>query len=169
MVHDTSLVKAAMRGSTDAVGQLFDRHWPEVWRAAFMVTGRRDLADDAAQDAFVSAIQALSTFDQARPLGPWLTRIAVNRAIDVLRRERGTATLDDRWVDDPGDPIPDVDLVRALTRLERERRAVIVLHYWLGYPLQEIAQILEIPTGTVSSRLSRALAELREFLEATHG
>ena len=169
MVHDRSLVKAAMRGSTDAVGQLFDQHWPDVWRAAFMVTGRRDLADDAAQDAFVSAIQALPTFDQARPLGPWLTRIAVNRAIDVLRRERRTATLDERWVDDPSDPMPDVDLVRALTRLERERRAVIVLHYWLGYPLQEIAQILEIPTGTVSSRLSRALAELREYLEATHG
>jgi RNA polymerase sigma-70 factor (ECF subfamily) len=134
MVDDSSLVIEAREGSRDAVGQLFDRHWPGVWRSAFMVTGRRDLADDIAQDAFVRAIRALPSFDEDRHLGPWLTRIAVNRAIDVLRRER---------------------------------RAVIVLRYWLGYQLSDIGEILEIPVGTVSSRLSRALAELREYLEAT--
>ena len=171
MVDDTSLVVAARAGSRAAVGELFDRHWPGVWRAAFMVTGRRDLADDVAQEAFIRAIQGLPTFDEGRPVRPWLRRITINCSVDLLRRERRSAGLEERGPDPLEDPELDVDLdlEMALRRLGWERRTVVVLHYWLGYRLSDIAEILEMPVGTVSSRLSRALGELRGHLEGSHG
>ena len=169
VMDDNSLVAAARQGSTEALGQLFDRHWPDAWRAAFVVTGRRDVADDVAQDAFVRAIRGLPMFDEGRPFGPWFRRIAVNRALDVLRSERRMVELDERWGLELEDHEPDVDLVGALRRLGWERRSVVVLDYWLGYGLRDIGEMLDVPVGTVSSRLSRALVELRVELEATHG
>ena len=84
---DAKLVQLARRGSRDAAAELFTRHWGPAWRAAYMVTGRRELADDVAQDAFERAFAALSRFDERRPFGPWLHRIVVNRCLDLLRTE----------------------------------------------------------------------------------
>jgi RNA polymerase sigma-70 factor, ECF subfamily len=162
---ERSLVAAAKSGSRGAIARLFDLHWAGVWRAAFAVSGRRDLADDVAQDAFLQGLAGLATFDQNQSLRPWLTRIAVNRTIDILRREARTAPLgelvDDSGFESEGDPA----LLNALARLAPDRRAVVVLRYWLGYQMRDIAQILEVPPGTVASRLNRALSELRTYLE----
>ena len=149
------------------LGAIFDRHWPRVWRAAFAVSGDRELASDAAQDAFIRAGAALHRFDRSRPIEPWLVRIAVNRAIDLVRARRHEA----RGVELPEpfafDPLPpDGELAEALRRLGPERRAVIALHYWLDYTTPEIAEILGVPLGTVNSRLARALRDLRLELEA---
>ena len=81
------LVSQAKRGAPEAVSELFRRHWQGAWRAAFAVCGRRDLANDVAQEAFVRALSRLDDFDESRSLGPWVRRIAVNAAIDELRRE----------------------------------------------------------------------------------
>jgi RNA polymerase sigma-70 factor, ECF subfamily len=167
--EEAPLVVAARAGSRSAVSQLFDRHWPGVWRAALSVTGRRDLADDVAQEAFLKAMEALATFDERRPLAPWLRRIAVNHAVDLLRRERRTDGLEAMPLRAVTDEEPDPSLHAALGRLAWERRTVIVLRFWLGYPLEDIAQILEVPIGTVSSRLRRGLDELRGYLEESHG
>ena len=156
MEDDRRLVAAARAGSNDAVARLFDRHWQGVWRAAYAVTGRCDLADDIAQDAFVRAIQALPTFDEERPIAPWLARIAVNRAIDILRRERRIVALDELGADAADDPEPDEELLRALLRLGWERRAIVVLHYWIGYQLTDIAEILNVPLGTCRARILRS-------------
>jgi DNA-directed RNA polymerase specialized sigma24 family protein len=88
MRSDAKLVELARGGSREAAGELFTRHWPAAWRAAYAVTGRRALADDVAQDAFERAFAALSRFDERRPFGPWLHRIVVNRCLDLLRTER---------------------------------------------------------------------------------
>src|SRR5918912_2312355 len=85
---DARLVELARGGSRDAAAALFDRHWPGAWRAAYGVTGRRELADDVAQDAFERAFAALGRFDERRPFAPWLHRIVVNRCLDLLRSER---------------------------------------------------------------------------------
>src|SRR5437763_1565981 len=85
---DAKLVELARRGSRDAAAELFARHWRAAWRAAYVVTGRRELADDVAQDAFERAFAALWRFDERRPFGPWLHRIVVNRCLDLLRTER---------------------------------------------------------------------------------
>jgi len=167
METDADLVLAARRGSREAFGQLFDRHWPRVWRAAYSTTGERELANDAAQDAFLRAASALHRFDLSRPLEPWLVRIAINRAVDLVRARRRLVSedlADERYAFD--EPLPDEELQEALSRLGPERRAVIALHYWLDYTTPEIAEVLGVPLGTVNSRLARALRDLRLHLEA---
>ena len=80
---DAELVGRAREGSRDAAAELFARHWPDAWRVARAVTGRRDMADDVAQDAFERAFAALGRFDRRRPFAPWLHRIVVNRSLDL--------------------------------------------------------------------------------------
>jgi RNA polymerase sigma-70 factor (ECF subfamily) len=167
METDHDLLHAAKRGSREALGRLFDRHWPRVWRAAYSTTGDRELANDAAQDAFLRAASALHRFDPDRPLEPWLVRIAVNRAIDLVRARRREVSEDRALEPFAFDPSPaDEELRAALERLGPERRAVIALHYWLDYTTPEIAAALAIPLGTVNSRLARGLRDLRLTLEA---
>jgi len=167
METDANLVLAAKRGSQQALARIFDRHWPRVWRAAYATTGERELASDAAQDAFLRAASALHRFDPRRPLEPWLVRIAVNRAIDLVR-ERRRLVAEDHADEQFGfdEPLPDDEIQDALARLGPERRAVIALHYWFDYTTPEIAEVLGVPLGTVNSRLARALRDLRLHLEA---
>jgi RNA polymerase sigma-70 factor (ECF subfamily) len=164
---DGALVARARAGSREAAAELFARHWPDAWRAALAVTGRRDVADDVAQDAFERAFAALSRFDERRPFAPWLHRIVVNRALDLMRGERRLVGLEAAegvaaaW-DDAG--LGDREMLEALAGLAPERRAVLVLRYGLGHPPPAIAEILGLPVGTVHSRLARALGDLRERL-----
>jgi RNA polymerase sigma-70 factor (ECF subfamily) len=173
---DHELVVLARDGSEAAAGALFDRYWTHAWRGAYAVTADRSLADDAAQEAVQQAFAALRSFDLTRPFGPWLKRIAVNRAIDQLRRTRRLRSLADddetlhEWA--LGEHA-DLDLRQwaiadAVSALGHSKRVVIVLHYWLDLTVEEIAGVLGLPVGTVASRLSRALAELRETFAEDH-
>ena len=162
MRSDAKLVELARRGARDAAGELFSRHWPAAWRAAYAVTGRRAMADDVAQDAFERAFAALSRFDERRPFAPWLHRIVVNRSLDLLRSERrlvGDAELANlEWRDlEAGDQ----ELLTLVGGLSLQRRIVVVLRYGLGYSPSAIADLLDLPVGTVNSRLARALEDLR--------
>jgi RNA polymerase sigma factor (sigma-70 family) len=119
------------------------------------------------------AFRALDSFDSARPLAPWLKRIAATTAIDTLRGEaRARGRAQEVWLRElrPAPP-EDAELAdavaEAVARLSAPRRLVISLHYWLGFEVEEIARMLEIPYGTAASRLSRALGDLRHALEET--
>jgi RNA polymerase sigma-70 factor (ECF subfamily) len=161
---DAALVRRAREGSREAAGELFARHWPDAWRAALVITGRREMADDVAQDAFERAFAALARFDESRPFGAWLHRIVVNRSLDLIRRERrlvGMELADQRtggWRDVAAE---DRALLAAVASLSEQRRVAVVLRYGLGYPPPEIAALLGVPVGTVHSRLARALEDLR--------
>jgi|SRR5438105_4669409 len=149
------------------VDALFREHWRAVWQAAYAVTWRRELANDVAQEAFVRAVTRFDQFDSSRPFRPWVTKIAVNLALDELRRER---RLGPEPPEAAADPSPEADdaVVSAVSRLDLDRRTVVVLHYWLDFQTPEIARLLDLPQGTVASRLSRALDQLRIDLEAEH-
>jgi RNA polymerase sigma-70 factor, ECF subfamily len=167
---DRDLVRRARRGDRDAAGDLFRRYWREAWRAAFAITGRRALADDVAADGFERAFAALDRFDDRRPFAPWLHRIVANRALDVLRTER---RLSDEELPDTPDSAPlhvagDRSLLGAVVDLPLERRVVVVLRYGVGMTPKQIAEALDLPVGTVNSRLARALEQLRESLEVEH-
>jgi len=169
---DTELIVLARRGSTAAVDVLFDRYWTFAWRAAYAVTADRALADDAGQEAIERAFSSLHRFDETRPFGPWLKRIVVNRAIDHLRRRRLEVVHDEEttfhaWSlgDTADEEIRLWAVSDAVASLGAAKRVVIVLHYWLDLPLDEIAGVLGLPVGTVASRLARAKAELRTALE----
>lgn len=169
-VGERAWIRGARRGSVEDLEHLFREHWPRAHRAAFLVTGDAAAAEDIAQEAFLSAIRTLHRFDRRRQFAPWLGRIVVNRAIDWTRARAARREVDRDLPDQPA-PAELVggysdDLLRALATLTPEHRAVVVLRYALEYTPGEIARALELPRGTVNSRLRRALdaldAELRE-------
>jgi RNA polymerase sigma-70 factor, ECF subfamily len=168
---ERSLVERARDGDAPAAAELFERHWPRAWRIAFAVTGDRSLADDAAQVALIRAFASLRTFDADRPLRPWIDRIVTRSAIDQLRRSARNPVLtaeppapeDAAYAGEGGDLADHVDV--AVLGLDADRRLVVVLRYWVDLGIEEIASLLDLPPGTVASRLSRALAELRAMIE----
>ena len=167
---ERALVRGAQAGSKADLEELFRRHWPPAYRAAYFVVYDRAAAEDIAQEAFLSALRALDRFDRRRPFGPWLHRIVVNRAIDWARA-RALRREIEAGADEPAGDDPELDLgvreelAAALATLPPERRAVVMLRYLLGYTPGEIARLLELPRGTVNSRLRRALDSLAEGLE----
>ncbi len=163
-------IRGAQAGSLSDLESLFREHWPRAYRAAYLVVHDGAAAEDIAQEAFLAALRALDRFDRRRPFGPWLHRIVVNRAIDwararALRAEVGDAPL---AAVAEGEQVAggfSTPLVAALGELSPEHRAVIVLRHLLEYTPGEIAELLELPRGTVNSRLRRGLDQLSERLE----
>jgi RNA polymerase sigma-70 factor, ECF subfamily len=166
--EERKLIREAQGGSRDALAELYAVHWPRAYRAAYLVVHDAGAAEDIAQDAFLAAVDALDRFDRRRPFGPWLHRIVINRAIDWGRREALR-----RNAGDP-DELPETaapteaiggELMPALAQLPPEQRAVVVLRHLLEYTPGEIARMLELPRGTVNSRLRRGLDQLRDRIE----
>jgi RNA polymerase sigma-70 factor, ECF subfamily len=157
-------VRGAQAGSTSDLEALFREHWPRAYRAAYLVVHDSAAAEDIAQESFLSALRSLNRFDRRRPFGPWLHRIVVNRAIDwararALRREIAGEALEplagaESLVAPEGEA---ERLALELAELPPDQRAVIVLRYLLDYSPGEIASLLDLPRGTVNSRLRRGL------------
>ncbi len=145
-----------------------------VRRVARAVTGDDHDADDAAQDAFLSALDRIETYDRSRPFGPWLMRIATNAAIDLLRRRavRRADVLDDTVA--TAGRGPDVEAVAAevrdhvraaLAQLPERQRVAVTLFDLEGYAHAEIAEVLGIPEGTARSDVFHGRRRLREALK----
>jgi RNA polymerase sigma-70 factor, ECF subfamily len=155
---------------TDNSDALFEQSWPIAWSVAWTILGDWSLAEDAAQDAMVKIVRSYPSYDPDQRLEPWVRRIAVNAAIDVARRRRRTVQLKlklERAHSPPVAAPAEAELTSNVRALSRERRLIVVLHYWLDYSLTEIGEMLQLPAGTVASRLSRALDDLRR-MEAPH-
>jgi RNA polymerase sigma-70 factor, ECF subfamily len=169
---DAALLAAAQGGSVNAVEALVRRNWEAVHRAAYLVVQDAGAAEDIAQETMLAAVGKLHRFDGRRPLGPWLHRIVVNRAIDSVRARRRRAEVSADAVGVPeraaeaadGARLPD-ELVAALATLDPEDRAVVVLRHLLDYSSSEIARMLGFPPATVRTRLRRALERLRPLLD----
>ena len=161
---DGELVVRARAGSRDAAAELFARHWPRAWRMARAVTGRRDMADDVAQDAFERAFAALSRLRRAPPVRAVaapdrrqpLARSAAERT--AAGRDRRVERIEGEWRDAGAE---DRALLQAVSGLSPQRRVVIVLRYGLGHTPAAIAELLGLPVGTIHSRLARGLEDLR--------
>ncbi len=158
-------IRGAQRGSVSDFEALFREHWPRAFRAAYLVVHDAAAAEDIAQESFLAAVRSLDRFNFRRPFGPWLHRIAVNRAIDWTRARNLRGETEQLDVPAPDPPEPDDRMLPALASLDPEHRAVIVLRYLLEYTPGEIAELLELPRGTVNSRLRRGLDKLKERLE----
>ena len=157
-------VRGAQAGSVSDLEALFTLHWPGAYRAAYLVCHDAAAAEDIAQEAFLAAVRALDRFDRRRPFGPWLHRVVVNRAIDWSRARALRAEVElhetASAVEAGLPPGNSHTLAAALAALSPEHRAVIVLRHLLEYTPGEIADMLELPRGTVNSRLRRGLDEL---------
>jgi RNA polymerase sigma-70 factor (ECF subfamily) len=170
-------IRRAQAGSAPDLEALFRAHWPRAYRAAYLVVHDHAAAEDIAQEAFLAAVRTLERFDRERPFGPWLHRIVVNRAIDFARARTARREVSGESYVEQTDPlgwhgVPYVEsgaraIAAALAELPPEQRAVIVLRYLLEYTPGEVAALLELPRGTVNSRLRRGLDALEGRLGET--
>jgi RNA polymerase sigma-70 factor (ECF subfamily) len=167
---ERSLIAGALAGSESDLEALFVAHWPRAYRAAYLMVGDHAAAEDIAQEAFLAAVRRLDWFDRRRRFGPWLSAIVANRAIDwtrarTARRESGLDPIDlDAAVPEPVAVGYSPQVLAALRALPLEQRVVVVLRYVLEYTPGEIARALELPRGTVNSRLRRGLDALETQL-----
>lgn len=170
---EAALVAKAQNGDRNAFGELVRHHHPGVVNVVYRMCGDVELAEDAAQDAFIQAWLHLPAFRPGTSLRNWLYRIAVNAALDVLRRKK-PKNIDDEILEMP-DPAagPETALLQkertvlvqqAILSLTETSRAILVLREYGGLSYQEIGVALNVPLGTVMSRLSYARERLKELL-----
>ena len=170
-LSEAALVRAARRGSEDAVAELFDRHWDAAYRTAALVTGDRAAAEDIAQEAFLAALRALPSFDLRRPLRPWLHRIVVNRAIDWSRSRALRAEVGAEVVAEAAAPRDAAQAASATTSWPRSwssrpssARSSCCATSSSSRPARS-RKLLGLPRGTVNSRLRRGLDALEGVIE----
>jgi RNA polymerase sigma-70 factor (ECF subfamily) len=170
---DAELLAAHVAGDRHAFGELFGRHRRQLHRLARLTTRTPEDAEDALQDAMLSAHRGAGSFRYDAAVGSWLHRIVVNACLDRLRRTKyhRTTPLEDVYpVADRTAQVETAMVVqRALMRLPVEQRATIVAVDMQGYSIADTAALLGIAEGTVKSRCARArvrLAQLLGYLDA---
>ena len=175
MEDENALIEQAQHGDRNAFGELVCSYYPGVVRVVYRLCGDNRLAEDMAQEAFLRGWVALPSFHPQSSLRNWLYRIAVNATLDVLRR-RTEEPIEDEALQ----MVPDQAASPETTLIEKERvaqlqqamralpeaaRSVLVLREYGGLSYQEIASVLDVPVGTVMSRLNYARNRLRELLK----
>ena len=176
---DADLAARARSGDDRAFGMLVERHQTVAFRTAYVICGSAADAEDAAQDAFIKARAAMGRFREGAPFRPWLLTIVANEARNRVRAAGRRERLVLRVAEErrPGGAVPSPEaalldferrdeLLAAVAELPENDRQAIACRYLLDLSEEETAAALGCPRGTVKSRLSRALAHLRERMEA---
>ena len=169
---DQDLVAASIAGDDSAFEQLVQIHGPRLYQLVLRMAGDAELANDLFQDVLFHAWQRLDQFSGKSALSTWLWSVGRNRALDQLRKRR-PQTIDPQHLvaeapSDGNDPLQQTEqqhlLHRALASLSDDAREIIILRDFQDEDYAHIAETLDIPEGTVKSRLSRARAQLRSAL-----
>lgn len=172
---DGELVERARRGEEDAFGVLVERYMRSAYAVALSVTGRHEDAQDAAQESFLVALQRLEECRSPERFAGWLMTIVRNRARNLVRREvlRDTEQVPESARSRFPTPERDLEmqelrgrLAEALAGLTEIQRQIVLLHDLEGWKHREIAERLDLPSGTVRSHLHFARKALRSALEA---
>ena len=183
---DQRLIAACLEGDTAAFGLLVRRHQDRLFNTVYRLLDNAEDAQDVVQEAFLHAYQSLDSFKGDSLFFTWLYRIAVNAAISLKRKRRlvlsidasrngeaGAEPLDPSEASQPGHALEQAEQERrvrqALARLSPEHRAVLIMKDIEGQKYEVMADVLEVPIGTIRSRLHRARLELREILERDEG
>ena len=182
---DRTLLLAHRDGDPTAFGVLFARHRDRLWAVALRTTGHPEDAADALQEAMISAFRRADSFRGDAAVTTWLHRIVVNASLDRLRRAkvrsadalpddleeratRGAVLADQGSRVDPAEQVELVErrrrVLAALEQLPPDQKVALVLVDLEGYPVQEAAEVLEVPTGTVKSRCARGRTRLAALL-----
>ena len=177
-MNDDQLIAQTLEGNRDAFGELVTKYQVRLYNTMIQVVGGTEDAYDVTQDAFLQAYLRLDTFRRSSKFYTWLYRIAFNVAVGMRRKHRShrmaeslQQELHDRLLDRENRPEENlisqenIKTVRdAVDRLDNEFRSVVILRELEEFSYEEIAEILEIPIGTVRSRLHRARMLIREYL-----
>lgn len=175
---ESALTAKAQHGDREAFSELIHSHYDAIVNVVYRMCGDAVLAEDAAQETFIKAWINLAAFKSGTSMRSWLCRIGINCALDVLRRKRAQlADIEDLPLTD-GSAGPEEQLVqkerakivqKAILSLTEANRAILVLREYGGLTYAEIAAALDIPSGTVMSRLNYARTRLREILAPEFG
>lgn len=169
------LIRLASDGDATAIRALYDRYAPRVYAVVRRIAGDDDLAQDYAQEAWIRAIRALPSFRGDSRFSTWLHRIAVNAALQALRkadtRKKREGPVPDEIPVAPRyrDSLLQQRLERALDGLPQGMRRVLILHDVEGYTHEEIGDVLGVTAGTSKSQLSKARAKMRVMLADLDG
>lgn len=185
---DKIIVERVIKGDLDAFAVLVDRYQDRIYSAVLNYVSNSEDAVDIAQEAFLKAYSNIRSFNSSSAFYTWLYRIAINTAIDFLRKRKSkfTDSLDDvKYTEtgfEPASKDPSTDPVKvvfrgeqvhmlrqAIASLSEKLRSAIILHDVEGLSQDEVAEILHVPVGTVKSRVSRARIELRYLLQKQLG
>lgn len=178
-LEQSMLVARALSGEQEAFSDIVTQFGGLMLRTANMIVGDRDIAEDVVQDAFIQAWHHLPDLREAGALRPWLMRIVVNQCISFKRRlarstafvrqslsEQETDMLARIADDNKGRMEQDWDLAQAIEHLPAKQRIVIVLHYYNGMTLPEMARTLQTSENTLKKRIQAALTNLRRVMRA---
>ena len=174
-MDESTLIRHAANGDASAWEPLVQTHQQAVFRLAYLLLGDPDDAEDIAQETFLRAWNHLKSFDQTRPLKPWLLSITANLARNRRRSAgRYLAALTRAFRDEPVPAsVEDKntqymeanDLWKAVQNLREPDQQVVYLRYFMDLSVGETANVLQVAEGTVKSRLSRALEKLRAIIK----
>jgi RNA polymerase sigma-70 factor (ECF subfamily) len=175
-VSEAAQIILARQGDQTAWVAIVRQHQTAIFRFAWLLLGDRDEAEDVAQETFLRAFRALDTFEDERPLRPWLLQIAKNLAANRRRSLRRYIAALGRWWQHQASTEVDFtvrnsefattdELWRAVRTLDPPDQEIIYLRYFLELSVAETAEALNIAPGTVKSRLSRALERLRGVIQ----
>ncbi|MBX4190759.1 sigma-70 family RNA polymerase sigma factor [Candidatus Saccharibacteria bacterium] len=170
MKNEQQLIGQILQGDQEKYAELIDRYKDGLYLHCFSIVRDEDAAEDLAQEAFIQAYRQLKKYDEKYRFSTWLYKIATNKAIDHLRK-KSPHLLNDEELDNLKSqlPSPDVEarfseLHHAVDNLPANFRSVLSLYYWQGQSYEEIAEIMQVPIGSVRGWISRAKLILRKEL-----
>lgn len=168
---ELELIARSLRQDTSAYAELVRRYKDAIYHHCFAIVRDEAIAEDIAQETFITAYYKLNSLDTSRRLSTWLFKIATNKALTQLKKASRELVVDeevfDRMAATYGNPVVHTEhneLHDAVATLKPEYRAIISLYYWQGLDYEEIARVLGVPIGSVKGWMSRAKAELKRKL-----
>ncbi len=169
---DRIAVERCRKGDVDAFGTLIDRYEQPVFHAVLHMVGNAEDAKEICQQVFMKAFEHLSSYDPNRKFFSWIYRVAINESINYLKASRSYEPLSERLHYPHPNPAETYEaaeqrnhLQKAITGLDENYRAVLILRHFLHLSYREMAEVLNVPEKTVKSRLFTARQLLRQMLE----
>ena len=169
--NEQELIARSLDGDNAAYGQLIDRYKNALYRHCFAIVRDEDVAEDIAQEAFITAYYKLRTYNPHYRFSTWVFKIATNKALTWLKKTKRDVRADDDVIDrivsphpGPDDHVRHRELHVAVEQLQPKHRAVISLYYWHGLSYDEIAAALQSPLGSVKVWMRRAKQQLKKEL-----
>lgn len=168
---EAELIARSLDGDHAAYAELVDRYKNALYHHCFAIVRREDVAEDLAQETFITAFYKLKSYKPEYKFSTWLFKISTNKALNYLKKAAREVAADDELIakiaseyQGPLERAKDTELHAAVQKLQPKYRAVVSLYYWQGLSYDEIAQVLRAPNGSVKGWMNRAKSQLKKEL-----
>lgn len=172
-MKDQDVITQVLSGNRDAYGLLVDRYYKGLFNHLFLMLKEADAAEDVCQTAFIKVFYALENYNPEYKFSTWLYRIGTNEGLKALQHKQPIGLdeipeLPDRYDPNEAQAVEarEAKVRLAVTQLSLKYQTVISLHYWQGLKYEEVAQVMDVPVGTIKIWLHRAKNELKQILDS---